>query len=105
MRANASGKSLAARLPGLQKIAAGKVWSPEVDAFAVAFRNGAPEPVFAAGARLAEALRREVTASREGRRNLELLDFQAALAERAFELSRLLPGGSRRARIEQLHHH
>ncbi len=105
MRANASGRSLAARLPGLQKIAAGKAWSPEVDAFAAAFRAGKPESVFATGARLSEAIRREVGASREGRRNLELLDFQSALAERAFELSRALPGGARRARLEYLHHH
>lgn len=105
LRANASGRSLAARLPALRKLATGKAWSAEAEAFAAAFREGRPEPAFAAGARLAEAIRREVTTSREGRRNLELLDFQAALAERAFELSRMSPGSTRRARIEHLHHH
>jgi hypothetical protein len=70
---------------------------------AFAARND--EKAFAAAAELSAAIHAEVTRSADGRRSLDLLDFNSSLQEYAFETARKLPKVSRRQSLERLTHY
>ncbi|HYM12547.1 MAG TPA: PEP/pyruvate-binding domain-containing protein [Bryobacterales bacterium] len=77
-------RSLAVQLPALQKKLAGSPLAPSLDALAAALGAGNTAEIFAKGAAASLEIRRQVTASADGRRNLELLDLNALLLEEGF---------------------
>jgi hypothetical protein len=89
------------RIPDLQKRLAGSPVLPGLAALAAALR-GNPEAAFSAGAALSLDIRRQVTTGADGRRNLELLDLNALLQDRAFETASHLPAASRRSQLHLL---
>jgi hypothetical protein len=74
----------------------------DVAALAAAMRSGSDEAIFGAAAALSFAIHRQVTVSPDGRRNLELLDLNALVAERAFLAARAVPNPSRRRLLQNL---
>ena len=80
-----SSEALAAQLPRFQKKLAGSPLSAQLEDLASAVRSEKPAAAFSAGAALSFEIRRQVSVSADGRRNLDLLDLNAALLEKAFE--------------------
>jgi hypothetical protein len=72
-----------------------------VGAALAAFESGPQSSRFSAAARLSEAIRREVAAARDGRRNLDLLDFNSLLLDYAFNMAKPLHGAKRREHLDQ----
>lgn len=77
--------ALAAHLPRFQKKLAGSPLAAPLEDLASAVRSESLPAVFSTGAALSFEIRRQATVSADGRRNLDLLDLNAALLEKAFE--------------------
>ncbi|MBK9166573.1 MAG: hypothetical protein IPM24_03815 [Bryobacterales bacterium] len=92
LASDAVAKAMNARLPAMRTLAAGGTLAAPLEAFGSA-------PSLRTAADLGEAIRREMTASKDGRRNLALADFQALLLEWAFGANAAQPG-SRRAHLD-----
>jgi hypothetical protein len=89
-------------IPDIQKRLAGSPLLPGLAALAAALRGGNPEAAFSAGAALSLDIRRQVTTGADGRRNLELLDLNALLQDRAFQTASRFPATTRRGHLRLL---
>ena len=77
-------QGLAAQLPPFQKRLAGSPLAPALATLAAAVQSRKDEDIFSAGAALSFDIRKQVTTSSDGPRNLDLMDLAAALLENGF---------------------
>ncbi len=95
-----STQNLTARLPAFQKRLAGSAHSGKLAELSAAMAQNRPEAAFSLGAALSAEILRQVTSGQDGRRNLDLLDLNAALQEHAFQAKP--ENGSRRRLVAGL---
>lgn len=82
-----AGRTLQAQLPALQKAIGASQPGSALSALGSALQAKDDGQVFSRGAELAFAIRRTVSSSSEGRRNLQLLDLAALVLENGFQLA------------------
>lgn len=101
LRQQRAGKMLEAQIGLYQKRLAGSALAGKLRALGAALAGKDAGAAFAAGAAASLEIHQAVTASRDGRRNLDLLDLNALLQEYAFQAE---PGnqGTRRERLARL---
>ena len=100
-------RGLRAQLPAFQKRLAGSALAPALAALTSAVESNDAERVFSAGAASSFLIRRQVLASGDGRRNLELMDLAALVLENAFQIEagRVIENPTRRRLLTNLLDH
>ncbi|MBI3695805.1 MAG: hypothetical protein HY238_13320 [Acidobacteria bacterium] len=102
-----SSRGLAVQLPEFQKRPAAAPLASGLARLAAALASGDKGAVFSAGAAVSLDLRKLVSSNADGRRNLELLDFNAALQEHLFrtEVGRAIENPERRRLLDNVLDH
>ncbi len=103
MRQEGASRTLSDRLPSMRKTVQEGPLSGAVQAFAEALASGDARKSYAAGGKLSDEIAKQVAASTDGKRNLDLLDFNALLQEYGFETAAPDAGLTRLERLKLLH--
>ncbi len=99
-----AGQDLAKQLPAFQKKLANSPLAPALADLAAALGSRNAETIFSKGAALSFEIRRQVSSSSEGRRNVDLMDLGALVLERGFQtgVSRPIEDPTRRRLLADL---